>query len=99
MLRDNEPAVLPNEGDPESLSQLQRNQALRAYVERYGQGGWRRLRVPDIQVLRFASPELADQIGALWLGGIENPEVRLTLLELIEAGRIAVDTIVPESER
>ena len=40
MLRDNEPAVLLDEGDPESLSQSQRNQALRAYVERYGRGGW-----------------------------------------------------------
>lgn len=87
-LRDNEPAVLLNEGDPESLSLSQRNQALRAYVERYGQGGWRRLRVPDIQVRRFASPELADEIGALWRAGIENPDVRLTLLGLVEAGRI-----------
>ena len=109
MLRDNEPAVLLNEGDPESLSQLQRNQALRAYVQRYGQGGWRRLRVPDLQVHRFASPELADEIGALWLGGIENPDVRLTLLELVEAGcigdcadiahRVACDTDASALER
>ena len=56
MLRDNEPAVLLNEGDPEALSQSQRNQALRVYVERYGQGGWRGLSVPHIQVHRFASP-------------------------------------------
>ena len=64
MLRDNEPAVLLDEGDPESLSQWQREQALRAFVERYGQGGWRGLSVPQIQVHRFASPELADTMTA-----------------------------------
>ena len=88
MLRDNEPAVLLDEGDPETLSQPQRNQALRAYVERYGHGGWRGLRVPYIQVHRFASPKLADVVRQLWNSGIENPEVRETLLYLIEAGSI-----------
>ena len=88
MLRDNEPAVLLDEGDPETLSQNQRNQALRAYVERYGQGEWRGMSVPHIQVHRFASPELADNILHLWRKGIENPEVRQTLLYLIEAGGI-----------
>ncbi|MFM0154465.1 NACHT domain-containing protein [Paraburkholderia sediminicola] len=57
MLRDNEPAVLLNEGDPESLTPTQRNQALRAYVECYGKGGWRGLKVPHIQIHRFASPD------------------------------------------
>ena len=109
MLRDNEPAVLLNEGDPEALSQSQRNQALRAYVERYGQGGWRGLSVPHIQVHRFASPELADDISQLWEKGIENPDVRQTLLYLMEAGRIdgcadimhdvARDVEAPEVER
>ena len=88
MLRDNEPAVLLDEGDPEALSQSQRKQALRAYVEQYGHGGWRGRRVPTIQVHRFASPELAEDIIELWGKGIENPEVRQTLLHLIEAGRI-----------
>ncbi len=88
MLRDNESAVLLDEGDPEALSQTQRNQALRAYVDRYGQGGRRELSVPQIQVHRFASPELADCITQLWGMGIENVEVRKTLLYLIEAGRI-----------
>ena len=88
MLRDNEPAVLLNEGDPESLSQSQRNQAIRAYVERYGQGGWRGLRVPHIQVHRFATPELSDAVIQLWEMGIENPDVRQTLLYLMEAGCI-----------
>ena len=88
MLRDNEPAVLLDEGDPEALSQSQRNQALRAYVERYGRDGWRGLSVPHIQVHRFASPELAGSVIQLWGTGIENPDVRQTLLYLIEAGRI-----------
>ena len=109
MLRDNEPAVLLDEGDPEALSPSQRNQALRAYVERYGLGGWRGLSVPHIQVHRFASPELADDIRQLWEKGIENPDVRQTLLYLVEAGRIdgcadimhdvARDVEAPEVER
>ncbi len=89
MLRDYEPAVLLDEGDPESLSLSQRIQALRAYVERHGQGGWRGLSVPHIQVHRFASPELADTVTELWANGIENPDVREMLLQLIRAGRIS----------
>ncbi|MDD5391891.1 MAG: hypothetical protein PHE17_02605 [Thiothrix sp.] len=89
MLRDNEPAVLLDEGDPESLTPTQRIQALRAYVERYGVGGWRGLRVPHIQVHRFAFPELAEEITRCWKIGVENPEVREMLLALIEAGGIA----------
>ena len=88
MLRDNEPAVLLDEGDPESLSQWRRAQVLRAFVERYGQGGWRGLSVPQIQIYRFASPELADTVKELWAQGIENPDVREVLLHLVEAGRI-----------
>ena len=88
MLRDYEPAVLLNEGDPEALSRPQRGEALCAYVERYGQGGRRDLSVPYIQVHRFASPELADDVKKLWAIGVENPDVRETLLYLIEAGPI-----------
>ncbi|WOI53048.1 hypothetical protein [Parvularcula sp. LCG005] len=88
LLRDNEPAVLLDEGDPESLAQTQRNQALRAYAERYGPGGWRGLQVPHIQVHRFASKELADEIDGIWRSGVENPDVREVLINLIEAGRI-----------
>ncbi len=88
MLRDHEPAVLLDEGDPESLTQMQRNQALRAYVERYGQGGWRGLSVPHIQIHRFASSELANEVSRLWEMGVENPDVRQTLLYLIETGHI-----------
>ena len=89
-LRDHEPAVLFTEGDPASLTPSQRGQALRAYVERYGQGGWRGLNVPHIQIHRLASPDLASEISSLWSKGIENHEVREILLQLIEMG-----TIVP----
>ena len=88
LLRDNEPAVLLDEGDPESLTQKQRNQALRAYAERYGPGGWRGLQVPHIQVHRFASKGLADEIDGIWRSGVENPDVREVLISLVEAGRI-----------
>lgn len=88
LLRDNEPAVLLNEGDPESLTQPQRNQVLRAYSDRYGPGGWRGLRVPGIQTHRFASKELASEIERIWQSGVENPDVREVLISLIEVGRI-----------
>lgn len=88
MLRDHEPAVLLTYGDPESLTLTQRTQALRSYVERYGNGGWRGLSVPYIQIHRFASPELSDEINRLWGNGIENHEVREILLSLIEMGKI-----------
>ncbi|MFT8895724.1 MAG: hypothetical protein ABF968_02045 [Acetobacter sp.] len=88
LLRDNEPAVLLDEGDPQSLTQTQRNQALRAYAERYGPGGWRGLQVPHIQVHRFASKELVDEINSIWHSGVENPDVREVLINLIEVGRL-----------
>ena len=109
LLRDNEPAVLLNEGDPESLTQRQRNKALRAYSDRYGPGGWRGLQVPCVQAHRFASKKLAGEIERIWQSGVENPEVREILINLIEAGRIdtcadivfevACDTDAPEAER
>lgn len=88
ILREHEPAVLLTEGDPESLTAVQRSQALRAYVERYGNGGWRGLSIPSIQVHRFASPGLGGEIKTLWAKRIENYEVRETLLNLIETGKI-----------
>lgn len=88
MLRDNEPAVILNEGDPESLTSIQRNQALQAYVERYGKGGWRGQSIPHIQIHRFASSELASEINLLWDAGVDNPDVRHIILYLIESGRI-----------
>lgn len=88
-LRDHEPAVLLTEGDPESMTSPQRSQALRAYVQRFGQGGWRGLAIPHIQAIRFATPDLAGEIDQLWKQGVENPEVRTIMLYLIEVGQIS----------
>jgi hypothetical protein len=88
-LRDNEPEVLLNEGDPESLTPSQRNETLHAFVKCHGTGGWRGKRVPKIQIHRFASPELSEQINTLWQEGVENPEIRELLLGLIECGSIS----------
>ena len=88
LLRDNEPAILLNEGDPESLTPPQRKQALRAYANRFGPGGWRGIQVPRIQIHRFASKELADEIKSIWRNGVENPDVREVLIRLVESGRI-----------
>ncbi|NTW55420.1 MAG: ATP-binding protein [Chlorobiaceae bacterium] len=88
MLRDHEPSVLLSEGDPESLTIFQRAEALRAYVERYGNGGYRGLEIPEIQIHRFASTELAFEINNLWNSGIANPEIRELLLDIIGTGRI-----------
>ena len=84
-----EPDVLMNFGDPESLSPAQRPQALRAYVERHSSGGWRGLRVPSIQLHRFATADLGPEVKRLWEGGIENPEIREILLNLIGLGKMA----------
>ncbi len=89
MLRDQEPDVLLTFGDPESLSLPKRAWALRAYVKRYGDSGWRGLSVPHIQIHRFAAPELADEINRLWAEGIANTEVREILMRIVETGRIA----------
>ena len=88
LLRDNEPEVLLNEGDPEALSLPQRKEILRAFAKRYCSSGWRGMDVPSIQVERFASADLADEIRQIWLEGVENPEVRLALMGLIGTGNI-----------
>lgn len=80
-----EPGVLFDHADPESLTPPQRARVLQDYVERYGRGGWRGMHVADIQVHRFATPDLAGQIVSLWHNGIENLEVRQLLLELVAA--------------
>jgi hypothetical protein len=85
-VREREPEVLLDFADPESLSSTQRTDALRSYVQFYGKGGWRGLRVPYVQVHRFAQPDLAVYVSDLWATGIENLEVRELLLELIGAG-------------
>ncbi|MGO8180180.1 hypothetical protein [Rhizobium leguminosarum] len=84
-----EPDVLLNFGDPESLSAVKRQRALRAYVGRHGEGGWRGLRVPSIQLHRFAAADLGPEVQSLWEGGIENYEVREMLLTLIGLGKMA----------
>ena len=83
-----DPTVVLDHGDPQSLRPAQRKRALEEYVARYGGGGWRGLNVPRIQVHRFASPELSDTVNRLWRDGIENPEVRDLLLEIIGAGKL-----------
>jgi hypothetical protein len=87
-LRDREPEILLNFGDPESLTAQQRSQALIAYVERYGPGGWRGMQVPGVQVQRFASEDMSADVQNIWNKGIENSEVRELLLRLIGAGRM-----------
>lgn len=104
-----EPDVLLNYGDPESLAAVQRQRALRAFVERFGGGGWRGLRVPEIQLHRFASPDLGAEVGKLWASGVENEEVREILLALIGHGKmvdcagiafaVAKDSALGSSER
>lgn len=86
-VRDADPSVLLDFGDPASLSARQRISALGAYVSRYGKGGWRGLSVPYLQVFRFASPELGPELERLWTNGVESPEVRQLLLRLIAAGK------------
>jgi hypothetical protein len=83
-----DPAASLELGDPQSLSPAQRAQALESYVAAFGAGSWRGLSTPRVQVRRFASPELASTVTELWSKGIENPEVRDLLLELIETGRL-----------
>lgn len=83
-----EPEVVLNFGDPESLSLIQRCQALKAYVNRYKDGKWRGLHVPRLQVHRIASQELAPLILELWSLNIENPEVRELIIEIVEIGKV-----------
>ena len=87
-VRDREPEVLLDLGDPETLSLARRTDALRRYVARYGPGDWQGRHVPRIQVARFADQVLAPTVVALFGLGIENAEVRHLLLGLIAAGRM-----------
>lgn len=83
-----DPSVLLRFGDPGALSSEVRRRALTRYVAAYGHGGWRGIHVPALQARRLANPDLAATIQRLWGAGIANAEVRETLLDLIEAGRI-----------
>ncbi|MGT2493775.1 hypothetical protein ACU4GD_32900 [Cupriavidus basilensis] len=82
-----EPSTLLLYGDPESLSEDQCAQALRAYVQRHGAGKWRGLEIPSLQLERLARQPLHQVILEAWSTGIENPEVRQILLQLIALGR------------
>ncbi|XEG75446.1 hypothetical protein QA447_14795 [Pseudomonas sp. abacavir_1] len=83
-----EPEVLLNHGDPESLLLPQRIDALQSYIQHHGRGGWRGLHTPRLQVQRFATPDLADHVQKLWQAGVENPEARELLLQIIGAAPI-----------
>jgi hypothetical protein len=108
-VRDREPNVLLDHADPESLTLSQRQDALRAYVRHYGSGGRRGLQAPQVQIHRFATPDLEAQVLQLWGEGIENHEVRELLLDLIGAGpmlacadiahSVAIDELAMERER
>lgn len=81
-----EPALLLHYGDPESLDLPLRQSALDAYVDQQGKGTWRGQAVSQVQVERFTSKELTADVARHWSTGIENPEVKDTLLGLIGAG-------------
>jgi hypothetical protein len=83
-----EPDCLLTQGDPESLTDLQRERALLGFVARYGKGQWRGLEVPNLQVARLAQLGLAGTVQSAWAAGVEAPEVRELLLRLVSAGRI-----------
>lgn len=83
-----EPDALLTQGDPESLTDLQRERALHGFVARYGKGQWRGLEVPNLQVARLAQLGLAGTVQSAWDAGVEAPEVRELLLRLVSAGRM-----------
>jgi hypothetical protein len=87
-LLEHEPSVLLRYGDPGSLNLTLRTRALERYVHMYGGGGWRGQGIPNLQVQRLATNDLGEVIARLWAGGVNNPEVRETLLELIGAGQM-----------
>lgn len=87
-LLEHEPSVLLRYGDPGSLNLTLRTRALERYVHMYGAGGWRGQGIPNLQVQRLATSDLSEVIARLWAGGVKNPEVRETLLELIGTGQM-----------
>ncbi len=108
-VRNREPEVLLSEGDPESLSPRQRIEALRTFVSQYGDGGRRGLKIPSLQVSRFASQDLSPTVREMLERGVKNTEVRQLLLQLVAyAGMhecsdhvfaIAMDPSVEDDER
>jgi hypothetical protein len=82
LANDLDPALLMSLGDPGSLPVERRQTMLKTYIERFGNGGWRGLSVPRIQIHRLADssfwPMVREQFDI-----VENPEVRRVLLDLI----------------
>lgn len=83
-----EPDALLIQGDPEWLTDLQRERALLGFVTRYSKGQWRGLDIPNLQVARLAQLGLAGAVQSAWTAGVEAPEVRELLLRLVSAGRM-----------
>lgn len=83
-----EPDCLLTQGDPESLTDLQRERALLGFVARYGKGQGRGLEVPNLQVARLAQLGLAGTVQSAWDAGVEAPEVRELLLRLVSVGHM-----------
>ena len=83
-----EPEALFLFGDPESLNLTARSELVRAFVVRYGTGGWRGFNISSDQIRRLANPELGALVRELWGEGPTNTDVRELLLKLIRYGPI-----------
>lgn len=83
-----EPETLLSLGDPETLPIGARVSLVKAFVNTYGEGGWRGLNIPLDEVRRLAHPELAYVIRETWGNGPTNDDVRELLLKLIWQGAI-----------
>ena len=81
-----EPEILLSHGDPGSLDPVVRAEIVRSFVDNYGRGGRRGLKIH--QVHRFAHPDLAPAIRGCWGNGPANEEVRNLLIALIETGPV-----------
>ena len=86
---DREPEALLSLGDPSALGLEARARLLRAFVAKYGQGGWRGLDIPMEEVRRISCPELADVVRDCWSIGASNVDVRNLLMEMIWHGPMA----------
>lgn len=82
-----EPSTLLIYGDPESLMDHQRQRALIRFALTYGKGKWRGVRLPDVQIERLAQPSLAQTVLDVWRDGVENPEVRELMIQLVSVGK------------
>ena len=83
-----EPEALLSLGDPETLDLAARRDLVRAFVDRYREGGWRGLHIPMSEVRRIAHPELGSVIRECWGDGPTNVDVRELLIQLIRLGPV-----------